>query len=144
MIAGAGGYPRDLNLYQSVKALVNGARLVRPGGTIVLIGECKEGMGEPLFKDWMFRSRTAEELVKTFKQKGFILGGHKAYVLCQELKNKEVILISEIAKSRKQVPLLKNAIDWEDARSMLEKKHGCHFRALLLPFAGLVFPLENN
>ncbi|MEG6521858.1 nickel-dependent lactate racemase [Desulfotomaculum sp. 1211_IL3151] len=142
VIAGAGGYPRDLNLYQAVKALINGARLLKPGGTLVLIGECREGMGEPLFKEWLMRGNRPEEMVSNFERHEFILGGHKAYVLCQELKNKEVMIISEFAKMKNPVPFLKNALDWSTAEKMVIQKHGPDYQALLMPLAGLVFPLH--
>ncbi|GAB6181861.1 nickel-dependent lactate racemase [Desulfotomaculum defluvii] len=141
VIAGAGGYPRDLNLYQAIKALVNGARLLKPGGTLVLIGECTEGMGEPLFEEWLNKGNNPEEIVSRFEQKGFVLGGHKAYVLCQELKKIEVIVISEFARNQNPVPHMKNAQDWHEAERMLVQKHGPDYQAILLPQAGLVFPL---
>lgn len=144
VIAGTGGYPRDINLYQAVKALINGAKLVRPGGTLVLVGQCEEGMGEPLFKDWMHRTSTPEALVNDFLTEGFRLGAHKAYIICNELKNKEVILISDFAKSGNQVPLLQNARDWREAEKIILQKHGPDYRALILPFGGLVFPLSGQ
>lgn len=144
VVAGAGGYPRDLNLYQAVKALLNGAKLTKPGGTVVMVGQCAEGMGEPLFKQWMQRAGTPEELVAIFKKRDFLLGAHKAYVLCKELKNKEVILLSDLAKSDQPVPLLKNVATWQEVEVMLLQRHGSDYRALILPFAGLVFPLSDQ
>ena len=38
------GWPLDLNLYQGVKGIAAAARIVRPGGTIVLACECEEGV----------------------------------------------------------------------------------------------------
>ncbi len=38
------GYPLDLNLYQGVKGLSAGARILKPGGTLILAAECREGM----------------------------------------------------------------------------------------------------
>ncbi len=38
------GYPLDLNLYQGVKGMSAGARVVKPGGTLVLACECREGV----------------------------------------------------------------------------------------------------
>lgn len=144
VIAGAGGYPRDLNLYQAAKALVNGARLAKPEGTVVLLAQCPEGLGEPVFQQWMEQGKTPEDVVKRFQAEGFVLGGHKAYVICNVAKNKEVILISDLAKSKNPVPLLKNAEDWQTAEQMIIKKHGPNYRALMVPFAGLVFPLSGQ
>jgi nickel-dependent lactate racemase len=39
-----GGYPLDQNLYQAVKGLSAAARIVRPGGAIVLAAECRDGI----------------------------------------------------------------------------------------------------
>ncbi len=38
------GYPLDLNLYQGVKGMSAAARIVKPGGMIILACECCEGM----------------------------------------------------------------------------------------------------
>jgi nickel-dependent lactate racemase len=38
------GYPLDLNLYQGVKGMSTGARIVKPGGTVILACECCEGV----------------------------------------------------------------------------------------------------
>jgi nickel-dependent lactate racemase len=39
------GYPADLVLYQSVKGLSVAAQACAPGGTILLVAECREGVG---------------------------------------------------------------------------------------------------
>jgi nickel-dependent lactate racemase len=46
------GYPLDQNLYQGVKGMSAGARIIRDGGTLVLAAECREGVpaGSPLDK----------------------------------------------------------------------------------------------
>ncbi len=38
------GYPLDLNLYQGVKGMSAGARVLKPGGTLILACECREGV----------------------------------------------------------------------------------------------------
>jgi hypothetical protein len=40
------GYPLDMNLYQGVKGMSAAARIVRPGGLIILACECSEGARE--------------------------------------------------------------------------------------------------
>jgi len=44
VITGNGGYPLDQNLYQSVKGLSAAARIVKPGGAIILAAECRDGI----------------------------------------------------------------------------------------------------
>lgn len=48
----AGGYPKDINLYQSCKSLINAFQAVKPGGRIIFISECSEGGGPAEFFGW--------------------------------------------------------------------------------------------
>jgi len=144
VIAGGGGYPRDANLYQAVKALVNAGRVTKPGGTVVLLASCREGLGDPEFEQWMYQAKSPRDLLNRFAEQGFKLGGHKAYLLGQELMDKDVILVSDLAGDKREVPLLRNEASWEEAEKYLIKKHGPDYRALVLPFAGLVFPRPDR
>jgi lactate racemase len=44
VIASNGGYPMDLNLYQAVKGMSAAAQVVRPGGDIIVVAECWDGI----------------------------------------------------------------------------------------------------
>ena len=48
----AGGCPKDINLYQSCKSLINACQAVKPGGRLIFISECREGGGPAEFFDW--------------------------------------------------------------------------------------------
>lgn len=45
VITSGGGYPLDATFYQSTKGLIAAGQIVRPGGTILLISGCCEGLG---------------------------------------------------------------------------------------------------
>jgi nickel-dependent lactate racemase len=49
VITSAAGFPLDLTLYQSVKGITAATHLARPGGRILLVAECAEGIGSPEF-----------------------------------------------------------------------------------------------
>lgn len=38
------GYPLDQNLYQAVKGMSAAAKIVKPGGTIICVAECRDGL----------------------------------------------------------------------------------------------------
>ena len=46
VIASAGGYPKDINLYQTSKTLSNARAVVADGGTMILLSECRESFGD--------------------------------------------------------------------------------------------------
>jgi lactate racemase len=49
VITSAAGYPLDLTFYQSVKGVTAAQHIVKPGGRILVLGECAEGMGSDEF-----------------------------------------------------------------------------------------------
>jgi nickel-dependent lactate racemase len=67
------GYPLDLNLYQGVKGMSAGARVLKEGGTLILAAECREGVpgGSPL--DELLRSADSiEEILTKLSTPGFV------------------------------------------------------------------------
>ncbi len=67
------GYPLDLNLYQGVKGMSTGARVLKEGGTLILAAECREGVpgGSPL--DELLRSADSiEEILAKLSTPGFV------------------------------------------------------------------------
>jgi len=59
------GYPLDLNLYQGVKGLSAGARIVTTGGTLILACECREGIPSNSPLDHLLRSASSPEAILT-------------------------------------------------------------------------------
>lgn len=51
VIAASGGYPKDINFIQTHKSLHNAASFVKDGGTLILFGECRDGIGNNSFLD---------------------------------------------------------------------------------------------
>jgi nickel-dependent lactate racemase len=49
VITSAAGYPLDLTFYQSVKGLTAAQHIVKPGGRILTVAECAEGVGSKEF-----------------------------------------------------------------------------------------------
>jgi len=67
------GYPLDLNLYQGVKGMSAGARILKPGGLLILACECREGVppGSPL--DKLLRSASGpEEILAMLASASFV------------------------------------------------------------------------
>jgi lactate racemase len=49
VITSAAGYPLDLTFYQCGKGITAAQHVVKPGGRILVLGECAEGIGSPEF-----------------------------------------------------------------------------------------------
>lgn len=49
VITSAAGYPLDLTFYQTIKGVTAAQHIVRPGGKILVMGQCSEGVGASEF-----------------------------------------------------------------------------------------------
>ncbi len=55
VITSAAGYPLDLSFYQTIKGVTAVQHILKPGGTVLILGECAEGAGSPEFAAMMRR-----------------------------------------------------------------------------------------
>jgi len=66
------GYPLDLNVYQAIKGISAGARIVKDGGAVVAAAECWDGVpdhGE--YKELLFSARNPNEMLARITAPGF-------------------------------------------------------------------------
>ena len=73
------GYPLDQNLYQGVKGMSAGARIIQEGGTLILACECREGVPAKSPLDKLLRSAgSPEEILALLATPGFVRPGTMA------------------------------------------------------------------
>jgi len=60
VVASAGGWPRDVDIVQSHKALLHAARYAAPGARIVFHAGCQEGVGSAAMARWLARGDRAD------------------------------------------------------------------------------------
>ena len=134
-----GGAPKDMNLYQTQKALDNAKHAVRKGGIIILIGSCKEGLGEEVFEEWMENSETASSMIERI-QKDFQLGGHKAAAIAMVLEDADVYLVSELPDELVEQIFLTPMITAQKALDKAFDKLGRDATVLAMPYGGSTLP----
>jgi len=139
VIASAGGYPKDINVYQAQKALNNSYQAIKPGGTIILLAECSEGYGEPTFEKWIEEANTPDDIIKRLKKK-FVLGGHKAYSIAKLAKEVEVIFISSLPPEKVRKLFFIPVENISQALNYIQDKYGKNFQAYILPSGNTVVP----
>jgi nickel-dependent lactate racemase len=139
VLVSAGGRPKDLNLFQSQKALDNARHALKDGGTIILAAECPEGLGDKVFERWINEARDRQELIDRLDY-AFEIGGHKAGILAKLTKNADVYLVSELQKEivKRACLLCSNSLD--DALQTMMSKYGPDARIILMPFGAVTLP----
>ncbi|MCS7108617.1 MAG: nickel-dependent lactate racemase [Sulfolobales archaeon] len=137
VVASPGGYPKDINLYQAHKALEVAFKCVRPGGVIILLAECKEGIGENKTEEIIYSNMGPEDVINFIKEK-FDLGYHKAYAIARIATKSEIVIVSNNIKESK---LYKKANNVETAI-----KYGFELvgsgDVLILPYASSIIPKD--
>ena len=142
VIVSAGGYPKDINVYQAQKALDNAYQAVKLGGTIILLAECAEGYGEAIFEKWIEEAITPDDVIRRLKKK-FVLGGHKAYGIVRVVKEVEVILISSLPQEKVRKLFFIPMDNLSQAIGYIINKYGKNFQAYILPAGNIVLPQLN-
>jgi nickel-dependent lactate racemase len=95
-VASCGGYPKDINLYQAQKGLAHAALAVRPGGKILLMAACPQGVGDEVYFGYVSSFPTPDAVLGDFKDLGFKMGAHKAFLFSRTLRAFDVAIASEI------------------------------------------------
>ncbi|HOB20415.1 MAG TPA: nickel-dependent lactate racemase, partial [Candidatus Atribacteria bacterium] len=106
VVASAGGYPKDINLYQAQKALDNAAHAVKPGGAIILVASCSEGYGSEVFKRWIESAVAPEDLTEGIRKR-FELGGHKAAAIAKVKAMCDIYLVSDMPEDMARKAFMK-------------------------------------
>ena len=52
VLASCGGFPKDINFIQAHKAVHHAAAFVNDGGTLVILAQCRDGIGSTTFLPW--------------------------------------------------------------------------------------------
>lgn len=94
VIVSCGGFPHDINVIQAHKALDMAAQACNDGGTIVLLAECRDGLGRSDFLKW-FDCRDSRALENRLRN-GYEVNGQTAWALMVKTERYRVCLVSEL------------------------------------------------
>lgn len=135
VVASAGGFPRDINMIQSHKAVEMARHALRPGGALVVLAGCREGMGHPSFFPW-FRFRTEEEFRRALVR-DYVINGQTALALFEKACRYRIYLVSLLPPDQvRQMGLIPAADPAEALRQALGGLPKA-WRGVVLPQAGV-------
>jgi len=145
VIASPGGFPKDINVYQTQKALTPAAQLAKPGGTIILVAECTEGSGEESFEKEMSLYQNPGDVVSAFKQKDFVIGPHKAYLWSRTLAQTKTVLVSDkVSPSLAQTLMIDVKSTLQEAIDTVLADYPSNVKIAVLPNANSVIPVIKD
>lgn len=141
VVASAGGYPKDINLYQTGKTMDNAYHAMKKGGVSIILAECEDIM-EPLeFTKWFDYDSTLEmekALRENFTIPGWVAfkevecSDHGTFIILTKPEN------AEFAKKAKLVPVF----SMEEAMSIAYEKCGVERpKITVMPQGANTFPI---
>lgn len=92
VVVSCGGSPYDINLIQAHKALDMAALACAEGGTIILLAECRDGLGHPNFLKW-FEAENSNAL-ETRLRDAYEVNGQTAWALLTKAERYRIFLVS--------------------------------------------------
>jgi len=95
VIVSCGGSPYDINLIQAHKALDMAAHACAEGGTIVLLAECRDGLGRPDFLKW-FAEEDSRALALRLRDT-YEVNGQTAWSLLTKAERYRIYLVSRLS-----------------------------------------------
>ena len=134
-----GGAPKDLNLYQTQKALDNAKHAVRDGGIIILMGSCREGLGEKTFEQWLMEAEKPGDLIERIKR-DFRLGGHKAAAIAMVLERADIYLVSDLEPELVKTCFMTPFSSVQAAYEAAVCKLGEDAKVIAMPYGGSTVP----
>ena len=142
VIVSCGGYPKDINLYQANKALDNATQAVREGGTIILVSECRDGIGNEVYDKWNHECQTAADAVSRFKDE-FEFGGHKAATTAAASLRFKLYLYSTLPGAKAEEAFFIPCASVEEAISkVLSENPNAKFH--VIPYGGQTLPVMKS
>src|SRR5215831_13915797 len=124
VVASCGGLPWDINLIQAHKTMEMAAQACNPGGTIVLLAECIDGLGRSDFLKW-FAPADSRALESLLREK-YEVNGQTAWSLRTKTETFRIHLISnlpeDIVRMMGMIPantLAEALVDHEKTRGLI-------------------------
>ncbi|MBC8030303.1 MAG: nickel-dependent lactate racemase [Pyrinomonadaceae bacterium] len=94
VVVSCGGSPYDINLIQAHKALDMAAQACTEGGAIVLLAQCRDGLGHPDFLKW-FTEENSSALEARLRD-AYEVNGQTAWALLTKAERFRVHLVSDL------------------------------------------------
>ncbi|MGD9588454.1 MAG: nickel-dependent lactate racemase [Pyrinomonadaceae bacterium] len=98
VIASCGGYPYDINMIQAHKTFDAATRACEEGGTVILLAECRDGLGRDDFLKWFDVENSGDLAIRLCGS--YQVNGQTAWSLLTKAERFEVRIVTELAETK--------------------------------------------
>jgi nickel-dependent lactate racemase len=140
VVCSSGGYPKDMNLYQGCKGMLNAMRALKPGGTMLWTCKCPEGGGAPDYFNWL--KPLNEGRLDPALRADFTIGGYIFYLTVEQLNKAAHVYTLTKLDSEMVLPMgMEASTSIEELLSKIDFEGKTVYS---IPFAGSVVPMFED
>ncbi|MBR1408229.1 MAG: nickel-dependent lactate racemase [Clostridia bacterium] len=95
IVASCGGFPKDMSLYQGTKTIDNIEFALKPGGTLIIVMEARDGGGPAEYFDWIgpLVDGSFEEKLRS----SFTIPGYIFLLNCEQAQRYRILMLTGVA-----------------------------------------------
>lgn len=101
-------FPMDIDLYQSQKAIDNGAAALKDGGFLILVSSCRDGIGDEGYAKLLSEAASPADAIGRIRS-GYRLGYHKAAKMASVSARATVMAVTELPAERLKSMFIESA-----------------------------------
>jgi nickel-dependent lactate racemase len=107
-------FPMDIDLYQSQKAIDNGALALKDGGILILVSSCRDGIGSESYANLLAQASSPQDAIN-YIYSGYKLGYHKAAKIAEVAARVKIVLVSQLEERRLGSMFIEKAVSLQEA-----------------------------
>ena len=131
-ISSQGGYPKDIDVCQTGKGIYHTQEATKPGGTIIILSDCSEGIGPPDANTIFLGCSTNAEREKEVRNL-FTVPKYVSYYMCTAAEKWNIIIVGNGDPALLAKTAFKTAKTVDEALEMAFKKGGRNQTIYLMP-----------
>ncbi len=140
VIASAGGAPKDVELYQSIKTLINARAATKPGGTMILLTECPEGLGGNADVRKMILEYDTVLAREDELRVDYSISKYVGYYFCESAEKFDLILVSSLPPTSLQTANITIVKTLDEALQLVYAKRGRDLKVHVMPQGANTLP----
>ncbi|MGI5977071.1 MAG: nickel-dependent lactate racemase [Candidatus Limivicinus sp.] len=143
VIASAGGYPKDLNFYQSIKTMSNALEITEDKGTVILVTESNEGIGNEDTRRQIADFPTMLDREKDLRS-NFSIGAFIGYLYAEAAEKYNLIAVTSLKQEDFGQCKIHAVKTLDEALELSRKLNGGkNLRTTLMPHGANTLPKFN-
>ncbi|MBU2551713.1 MAG: nickel-dependent lactate racemase [Proteobacteria bacterium] len=140
VVVSAAAPPLDNDLYQMQKAVEHGRLALRPGGLMIAVSACRDGLGPSHYLRHLHAANRPEDVL-TLASRAYSLGDHKAVKIAEVKMNGDLWAVTGLPEEVMTRAFFTPQPDIQTALDRALDRYGSEARVLFLPSGSLTVPV---